>query len=106
MLPFHTVHGVLKARILKWLAILFSSGPHSVASIVESFKLEQESVNCDSSSMTMQTHFAIKVPAKHQAVYSPKKRVYQKLASPDLMRDIFITFPFTYLIHKCIKVIL
>ena len=31
--PFHTVHtvhGVLKARILKWLAIPFSSGAHSV----------------------------------------------------------------------------
>ena len=27
---FHTVHGVFKARILKWLAIPFSSGPHSV----------------------------------------------------------------------------
>ena len=26
-LPFHTVHGVLKARILKWFAILFSTGP-------------------------------------------------------------------------------
>ena len=26
-LPFHTVHGVLKARILKWFAIAFSSGP-------------------------------------------------------------------------------
>ena len=24
-LPFHTVHGVLKARILKWFAIPFSS---------------------------------------------------------------------------------
>ena len=24
------VHGVLKARILKWFAILFSSGPHFV----------------------------------------------------------------------------
>ena len=30
ILPFPTVHGVLKARILKWLAIPFSSGPHSV----------------------------------------------------------------------------
>ena len=30
ILPFHTVHGVLKARILKWFAIPFSSGPHSV----------------------------------------------------------------------------
>ena len=30
ILPFHTVHGVLKARILKWFAISFSSGPHSV----------------------------------------------------------------------------
>ena len=29
-LPFHTVHGVLKARILKWFAISFSSGSHSV----------------------------------------------------------------------------
>ena len=30
ILPFDTVHGVLKARILKWFAIPFSSGPHSV----------------------------------------------------------------------------
>ena len=29
-LPFHTVNGVLKARILKWFAIPFSSGSHSV----------------------------------------------------------------------------
>ena len=28
--PFHTVHGVLKARIWKWFAIPFSSGPDSV----------------------------------------------------------------------------
>ncbi|CAI9153926.1 unnamed protein product [Rangifer tarandus platyrhynchus] len=28
ILPSHTVHGVLKARILKWFAIPFSSGPH------------------------------------------------------------------------------
>ena len=27
-LPFHPVHQVLKARILKWVAIPFSSGPH------------------------------------------------------------------------------
>ena len=26
-----TIHGVLKARILKWFAIPFSSGPHSVS---------------------------------------------------------------------------
>ena len=30
ILAFHTVHGVLKARILKWFAIPFSSGPRSV----------------------------------------------------------------------------
>ena len=30
ILPFYTVHEVLKARILKWFAIPFSSGPHSV----------------------------------------------------------------------------
>ena len=29
-LPFHTFHEVLKARILKWFTIPFSSGPHSV----------------------------------------------------------------------------
>ena len=29
-LPFHTGHGVLKARMLKWFAIPFSSGPRSV----------------------------------------------------------------------------
>ena len=27
LLRFHALHGVLKARILKWLAIPFSSGP-------------------------------------------------------------------------------
>ena len=30
LLPFHTVYGVLKARILKWFAIPFSSRSHSV----------------------------------------------------------------------------
>ena len=32
-LPFHTVHAVLKARMLKWLAIPFSSGPCFVRSL-------------------------------------------------------------------------
>ena len=32
-LPFHTVHSVLKARILKWPAIPFSSGPHFVRTL-------------------------------------------------------------------------
>ena len=32
-LPFHTVYGVLKARILKWFAIPFSSGPHFVRTL-------------------------------------------------------------------------
>ena len=27
VLPFHTVHELLKAKILKWFAISFSSGP-------------------------------------------------------------------------------
>ena len=30
ILPFHTVHRVLKERILRWFASPFSSGPHSV----------------------------------------------------------------------------
>ena len=32
-LLFHTLHGVLKARILKWLAIPLSSGPHFVRAL-------------------------------------------------------------------------
>ena len=32
-LLFHTVHGVLKARVLKWLSIPFSSGPHFVRTL-------------------------------------------------------------------------
>ena len=32
-LPFHTVHGVFKARILKWFAIPFSSGPHFIRTL-------------------------------------------------------------------------
>ena len=30
ILPFHTFQEVLKARLLKWFSIPFSSGPHSV----------------------------------------------------------------------------
>ena len=33
ILPFHTVHGVLKARTLKWFPISFNSGPHSVRAL-------------------------------------------------------------------------
>ena len=33
ILPFHTVHGVLKERILKWFSIPFSSGPHFVGTL-------------------------------------------------------------------------
>ena len=32
-LHFHTIHGVLKARILKWFAITFSSGPRFVRTL-------------------------------------------------------------------------
>ena len=32
-LLFYTLHGVLKARILKWFAIPFSSGPHFVRTL-------------------------------------------------------------------------
>ena len=32
-LPFHTLHGVLKARILKWFAIPFSSESHFVRTL-------------------------------------------------------------------------
>ena len=32
-LPFHTVHRVLKTRILKWVAIPFSSGPRFVRTL-------------------------------------------------------------------------
>ena len=32
-LPFHTVHGILKVRILKWFAIPLSSGPRFVITL-------------------------------------------------------------------------
>ena len=32
-LPFHTVHGVLKTRILMWSAIPFSSGPRFIRTV-------------------------------------------------------------------------
>ena len=32
-LPFHTVHEVLKGRVLKWFVIPFSSGPHFVRTL-------------------------------------------------------------------------
>ena len=39
-LPFHTVHRVLKARILKWFAIPFSSELHSIRSLHHAIHLE------------------------------------------------------------------
>ena len=33
ILPFHIVHGVLKARILKWFSIPFSSGPRLIRTL-------------------------------------------------------------------------
>ena len=33
ILPFHTVHGVLRARILKWLAISLTSRPHFIRTL-------------------------------------------------------------------------
>ena len=33
ILPFHSVHGVLKERILKWFAISFSGGPRFVRTL-------------------------------------------------------------------------
>ena len=41
-LPFHTVHGVLKARILKWFAIHFSSEPHFVRTLHHDLILKQQ----------------------------------------------------------------
>ena len=31
--PFHSVHGVLVARILEWVDISFSGGPHFVRTL-------------------------------------------------------------------------
>ena len=54
ILPFQAVHGVLKARILKWFSIPFSSGPHSVRNVrtvnqgkLEVVKQEMARVNID-----------------------------------------------------------
>ena len=35
--PSHPVHGVLKARKLKWFAIPFSRGPHFVSTLHQSW---------------------------------------------------------------------
>ena len=51
-LPFHTVHGGLKARILKWFAIPFSSGPcfvrtlHHDPSIFRSDQIRSVAQSC------------------------------------------------------------
>ena len=51
-MPFHTVHGVLKARILMCLTIPFSSGPHFVHSIVNQNIVNQLSVPFSHSGMS------------------------------------------------------
>ena len=38
-LPFHTVHGVLKARMLKWFAIPFSGGPRFVRTLYHNWSI-------------------------------------------------------------------
>ena len=50
ILPFHAVHGVLKAKILKWFAIPFSSGPHSVRALYHEgviTNLEPDILECE-----------------------------------------------------------
>ena len=39
-LPFRTIHGVPKARMLEWFAIPFSSGPHFARSLPQGLELE------------------------------------------------------------------
>ena len=70
ILPFHTVHGILKARILKWFAIPFSSGPTFLA-----LKMEERG------------HKARNVDS--QGTYSPR----------DLLESITALFDFTPLRH-------
>ena len=43
-LLFHTVHGVLNARILKWFAIPFSSGPRFVRNLSSTFRKLNHSI--------------------------------------------------------------
>ena len=45
-LSFHTIHGVLKARIVKWFATPFSSGPHFFSSDgpITSWQIDGETV--------------------------------------------------------------
>ena len=62
ILPFHTVHGVLKARILKWFAIPFSSGRHSVRwrSSIQSAKTGPEA-DCGSDHELLIAKFRLKL---------------------------------------------
>ena len=46
--PFHTVHWVLKARILKWFAIPFSSGPRFVRTLHQDLSILGGTIQHDS----------------------------------------------------------
>ena len=60
-LPFHTIHGVLKARILKVFAIPFSSGPH----FVSKFGKGQFSFQSQRRAMPKNVHTTTKLHSSH-----------------------------------------
>jgi len=57
-LPFHAVHEVLKARMLKWFAITFSSGPRFVRTL-----------QCDLSILGNPTYMAPSFIELHKTVF-------------------------------------
>ena len=72
-LPSHTVHGVLKARILKWSAVPFSRGPHCQTMIRNAFQfplLFSHSVVSDSLRPHEPQHTRLPCPLPSPRVYS------------------------------------
>ena len=84
--PFHTVHGVLQARILEWVAISSSSRPHFVRTLHYDPRILGSPAQQDS-----QLHWVMQAPAPQQGCdpwrglklwrYKKKKK---KIESTDL----------------------
>ena len=92
MLPFYYIHGVLKARILKWFAIPFSTGPRFVSrEIKRHLLLERKTMrNLDSilksRDNTLPTEVRlIKAMVSLVVIYDVRVGIQRKLSTKELM---------------------
>jgi len=79
-LPFHTLHGILKAKILKWFTIPFSNGPHFVRTLLHdpsSFSPVQfSSVSCVP---LFATPWTAGLPVHHQLLELTQTHVHRSV---------------------------